>query len=166
MDHEIVGTAMAGMLDLADILELIIDRFDQCPFAQEQAIGQRQKDIAHVLAQFGDEAHPVGDQELLDQGLRDVALIAEEATEQPTDQAGHRTAVVGVAGREAEGEQLAAIIDDQVEFEAQNYLTEVLPRRALTRKTRCCWIRAGWHTAREVASIKLMPEHSPSCVCK
>ena len=58
------------------------------------------------------------DQELLGQGLGDVALIAEEFAEEATDQAGHRTAVVDVAGSEAEGEQLAAVIDHQVEFEA------------------------------------------------
>ena len=57
-------------------------------------------------------------QELLGQGLGDVALVAEELAEEATDQAGNGTAVVDVAGGEAEGEQLAAVIDDQVELEA------------------------------------------------
>jgi len=105
------------VLNLADILELVDDSLDEGTFAQKQAICQGQKNMAHVLAQFGDEAQSLGDQELLGEGLRDVAFIAEEATEKPVNQAMHRTTVVGVARSEAEGQQLGAIVDDEVELE-------------------------------------------------
>jgi hypothetical protein len=86
------------VLNLADILELVDDSLDEGTFAQKQAICQGQKNMAHVLAQFGDEAQSLGDQELLGEGLRDVVFIAEEATEKPVNQAMHRTTVVGVPG--------------------------------------------------------------------
>ena len=50
MDHEIVGTAMAGVLNLTHILELVVDGFDQRPFAQEQLVAQVHQPIVHVFA--------------------------------------------------------------------------------------------------------------------
>ena len=55
VDQEVEGTAMAGMLDLTDVLELVIDRLDQRPFAEQELVRQRHQQVAHVLAQFGNE---------------------------------------------------------------------------------------------------------------
>lgn len=118
MHHEIVGTAMARMLNLADILELIVDRFDQRPFAQEQLISQIQDLAVHVLTQLGDQMHPVLHQELLSQGLGDVAFVAKEFAEEAANQAGNRPTVIDVPGCQAKGQQLTPVIDHQVELEA------------------------------------------------
>ena len=55
VDEEVERAAMAGVLDLADVLELVVDGLDDRPFAQEQLVGRRQQAVAHVLAQLGDE---------------------------------------------------------------------------------------------------------------
>ena len=47
VDQEVVWAAVARVLDLADILELINDRLDERAFAQEQLVGERQE---HVCA--------------------------------------------------------------------------------------------------------------------
>jgi hypothetical protein len=47
----------------------------------------------------------------------DVPLVTHEATEQALGQGVDRLAVVGVAGREAQVQQLALVADDQVELE-------------------------------------------------
>jgi hypothetical protein len=60
----------------------------------------------------------LGDQEALGKGSTDVALVAKEASEEATDQAGNWSPIVGVAGSEAQREQLAAVVDDQMELEA------------------------------------------------
>jgi len=56
------------VLNLADILELVDDSLDEGTFAQKQAICQGQKNMAHVLAQFGDEAQSLADNQLEDAG--------------------------------------------------------------------------------------------------
>jgi hypothetical protein len=38
--EEIDGAAMAGVLDLADVLELIVDGLDNRAFAQQERIGE------------------------------------------------------------------------------------------------------------------------------
>ena len=50
--------------------------------------------------------------------LGDVPAIAEELAEEAPHQAWDRTAVVDVAAGQAEGQQLAAVVDDQVQLEA------------------------------------------------
>ena len=57
-------TAMASMLNLRDVLELIHDAFNDGSFAQEQFIHPRQQAIFHVFAEFSDELHAKGIEEL------------------------------------------------------------------------------------------------------
>src|SRR5215472_15388869 len=105
------------MLDLADVLELVHDRLNERPLAEQEPIGEREELLPHVLAQLGDEAQSLIEEEVLGQRRGNVALVAKELAKEPTHQARHRTTIVGVARREAKREQLATIIDDQVEFE-------------------------------------------------
>jgi len=118
MHQEVERTAMTGVLDLANVLELIIDALDNRPFAQQQFVGQRQEHIAHILAQLGDEMKSLQDQEVFGQCLGDIAFIAEKLAKEATYQAGNRLTVVGVARSETEGQQLAPVVHDQMEFEA------------------------------------------------
>ena len=56
MHHEVERAAMAGMLNLADVLELIDDRLDDRALAQEQLVAEREQAVTHVAAQLGDQA--------------------------------------------------------------------------------------------------------------
>ena len=50
VDKAIHGAAMASMLNLRDVFELIHDALDNRSFAQEEFIHQRQQAIFHVLS--------------------------------------------------------------------------------------------------------------------
>ncbi len=82
IDQEVDRAAMARMLDLTDVLELVVDRLDDRPFAQQQLvgdvdqpvvpvlaqqklIGEQQQAIVHLFAQLRDEAQALGDEQLL-----------------------------------------------------------------------------------------------------
>src|SRR5690348_1162228 len=97
MDQEIDWAAVTRVLDLRDVFELINDRLDERPLAQQQPVGELKELVVHVLAQFGDETQSVGEQETLGERRGDVALVAKEAPEKATCQAWHWTPVVGVA---------------------------------------------------------------------
>ena len=58
IDETIDWAAMASMLNLWDIFELIDDTFDDGPFAQKQFIDPRQQAVFHVFPEFGDELYP------------------------------------------------------------------------------------------------------------
>jgi len=69
VDEEVEGTAVTRVLDLGDILELIDDGLDEGAFAQEQLIGERHEDVAHVLAELGDQPEPLIEEETLGEWL-------------------------------------------------------------------------------------------------
>ncbi len=60
----------------------------------------------------------MANQQLLSQRLGEVAFISKEFSEQAPGELGNRPPVIDITGCEAEGEQLAHIIDDQVQLEA------------------------------------------------
>jgi hypothetical protein len=70
-----------------------------------------------VLAEFGDEPQPLAEEEPLSEGYGDIAFVAKELPKEPTDQAWNRSSIVETAGSEADGEQLATVIDHQMELE-------------------------------------------------
>ncbi len=55
IDQEVDRTAMARMLNLTEVLELIIDRLDESPLAKKQFVGEREQTIVHLFAEFRDE---------------------------------------------------------------------------------------------------------------
>ena len=85
---------------------------------QHQLVKQQQHPVLHILAQARDELNVLS-QELVGQRLREVALVTEQLAKKAPGQVGHRLAVVDVAGREVEVQQLAAVVDDQVQLEAE-----------------------------------------------
>lgn len=106
------------MLDLRDVLELIHDRFDDGALSQHDLVEHRHEPALHVRFQPGHELDSLVVKRL-EERLRDVALIAEELAEHLPDQFGDGLPVVCVAGRQAQREQLAAVVDHQMEFEAE-----------------------------------------------
>jgi hypothetical protein len=72
--QEVDRAAMTRMLDLADILELIIDRFNDGPLAQEQFVRHLKQAVVHLFAQLRDEVNALGDQEVLRERLGKIAF--------------------------------------------------------------------------------------------
>ncbi len=98
VDEEIVGTAMAGMLDLADVLELVVDALNDRSLAQQELVGGGEDPLAHILAQLGDQQDALGREELLGERLGDVATVAKQLAEEAAHETGNLSAVIDVAG--------------------------------------------------------------------
>ena len=60
-------------------MELVNDGLDEGAFAQQELVGEVEELIAHVLAQFGDQPQPLGEEEALDERCGDGAVVATEA---------------------------------------------------------------------------------------
>ncbi len=93
IDKEIDRAAMAGILGLRDILELIDNTFDDGSFAQQQVVSQREQAVFHILAQLGDQLHIEGLEQVQKQLLGNVTPIAKEFSKQILRQLGHRLAI-------------------------------------------------------------------------
>lgn|SRR5579875_1288 len=115
MNHKIDGTAMTRMLNLRDILELVDNGLNDCPFAYQQLIGKVHQMVLHVFAQPGHQMQPLF-KEQLRQGKGNVATIPKQLAAQPFHQSWNRRAIIDVAWRQTTSQQFASIIDGQVQF--------------------------------------------------
>ena len=117
IDHGIDEAAVPGVLDLLDVLELIVDGFDDGTLAQQQLVGQGHEFVAHVLADCGDQLQAPIPQHL-EELLGDVASIPHELAGQALSQLRDRAAIVDVARGDLEGQEFALVVDHQMELEA------------------------------------------------
>lgn len=53
MHHEIDRAAVARMLNLGDVLQLVDDRFDNRPLAQQQLVTDQHQRVLHVGFELG-----------------------------------------------------------------------------------------------------------------
>ena len=106
------------MLDLADVLELIDDRFDEGTLSQQHLVQQWHQAVFHVALDAGDQAHAAKIQSL-EEFLADVTLVAKKFAEQVLRQCLDGFAVIHVAGGEANVEQFATIVGNQMQLETE-----------------------------------------------
>ncbi len=109
---------MARMLNLANVLQLVVDGLNDRSFSQQDFVDELDETLLHVLAGFGHQLQSAI-VELLEQLLTDVTSVAEELTQSALSHFWHRLAVVGVCGRELKCQQFATRVDNQVQFEAK-----------------------------------------------
>ena len=95
--EEVDRTAMAGMFDLTDVFELIVDGLDDGAFAEKELVRPLEQTVLHLFAQFGDELKPVGHQELLSEWLRERACITKEFANQACGELRNRMSIIDVA---------------------------------------------------------------------
>lgn len=108
---------MTRMLNLGNVLELINDALDDRSFAQQRFIAKVHELILHVFTQPCDELETVFKKES-GQGSRDVASISNQLASQMLDHLWDRLAIIHVAWGQTTGQQVAAVVDGQMQFEA------------------------------------------------
>jgi len=88
MNAELDGAAVTRMFYLADVLGVIEDGLHKGTIAQEQLIGERHEDIAHFLAQLGDEPQILLKEQALSKRGGEGVFVAKELAKEPTDKRG------------------------------------------------------------------------------
>jgi hypothetical protein len=163
VDEEVVGAAVASVLDLADIRELIEAGRDQGAFAQQEPVGELEELLAPILAEGGDEAPPLREEQALSEGYPDVAFVAQEPTQETMDQVWPWAPLVGVAGSAAKGTERATVVDDQMERE-----TIAPPHRGLAAASSeakdTLLLHARWVTYRKGGRVAEAPARAGSQV--
>ena len=95
IDQKVERTAMAGVFDLGNILELVVDGLANGSMTQ-QLVGQRHQAVFHAFFELGDELHALLEQ-LLKQGLGHIASVAEQFAKQARHQLGQHLDIGSVA---------------------------------------------------------------------
>src|SRR5438045_8937724 len=133
MNNKIDRTAMARVLNLRNIFELVDNGLDNGSFAQQQFIRKVHEMVFHVFTQSGDELKPLF-KEQVRQGSGNIAAIPEQLATQMFDHASNGSAIIDVARSQATGKQFTLIIDSQVQLEAVKPAHTRFPSPGIQRK--------------------------------
>jgi hypothetical protein len=118
MDHKIGGAAVAGVLNLRNVLELVDDGPGGGSFAHQELVAQVHQAAGHVLTQPRDEVESLLKKQLGERS-GDVASVANEFAAQSLDQERNRAAIIHISWSQATGQQLSLVFDRRMEFEAK-----------------------------------------------
>ena len=118
VDHEVGNRAMAGVLDLAQVFQLVKDGFDDAVLAQEGLIEGGQVNGFHVFSELGHQTNAVFLQPL-GEPFGPISLVGIEGAKQAVTQLAQGLAVIDIAGRQFDGEQFADMVDHHMQLEAE-----------------------------------------------
>lgn len=90
---------MTGMFNLGNVLELVIDSFNNPALAQHQLVHKRNELVLHIGAEIGNERNTFIKQFLEEWGGQ-IAFIAEELAKQASRQARDRLTVIDIGRRQ------------------------------------------------------------------
>ena len=82
LTKKLMGLRWRECSSLRDVCELIGDGLDDGAFAQKERVGPVEQTVVHLFTQLGDQLKPLSEQQLLGQGLREVALRPKELAHQ------------------------------------------------------------------------------------
>ncbi len=120
IDQEIGNTAVARMLNLRNILELVNHGLNDCAFSQKDTVNQSHGQmVLGVGFQLGDQEYTNCLMKKLLKRFRDVPFVPKDLSKQVSNQLRNRFSVVDIGGGQGDIEQFATIIDHQVQFEAK-----------------------------------------------
>ena len=107
------------MLNLVAVLELVVDGFNEVPFAEDELVPEWQQSVLHVFLDAGYELRPLAPKHLK-KIFRDVASVGIQlAVKLLAEFCSQLRVVVGYIPRsQHERGKFTPLIDDQVEFEA------------------------------------------------
>ena len=118
MDEGVAGASVSGVLQAHVGLALVKEGFNHESFAQHHVVQQGQQVVLHGAANAGDQVKaPLP--EALQQLLGNMAFISKDL---PLQSSGHILkwfAVVSAASRHPEGQDLALVMDEQMELAAK-----------------------------------------------
>ena len=110
---------MPWVLNLTDVLQFVVDGFYDRPLAEEDFLPHAHQLVLHVAPDTCYQMYPFIPKNI-EQFLWDVPLVGEQVSEQFAAQHVKHSSipVIHIAFRQAEVQQFATVIADQMEFEA------------------------------------------------
>ena len=110
---------MSCVFNLGDMFELINDGFDESSFPQQALVGLRQGLLFHVGSVLSNQLEVASLDQVFAQLFGHIPSVGDQLAKQGAHEAGDGSAIIDVAGGERHVEQLASIIEDQVQLEAE-----------------------------------------------
>ena len=106
------------MFHLCHVLQLVVDRLDYSPFSQQNFVGYAHQRVLHFIFQLGYQLYAI-DEEFAEEVFAYVSSVADEFAVELLGEPFHLQwlAVIHIARREHEVDDLAHLIADDVQLE-------------------------------------------------
>lgn len=117
IDHKSCHTAMPRVLDLADVLQWVVDGLNEDSLTEEQFVPEAHETVVHVLTPFGQQFESLPPEDIV-QRLGDLPPIPQELANKPLGETGDGAAGIDMAWSQLQGQAFPLIIDDEMQFEA------------------------------------------------
>ena len=116
------------MFYLANVLELVVHGFDQCPFSQYYLVLEVHEAVFHVLAYFGYKVDAVN-KKLLEQAIADISFVAEQFPKDLVMEVFvfQWIPIIYIGLRQKEIKYFAFVVDHQMKFETEEPSHGTLP---------------------------------------
>jgi hypothetical protein len=111
VDESVNRAAMASVLDLRNVLELVDRAFNDGPFSKKELIHPGHQTVLHILSEFGNEPQVESLQKLLKESLGNIPTICDQLTKQPFAQIRYWCTVVGAGSHDLTSQQFTTIIN-------------------------------------------------------
>ena len=120
IDHEVLDASVPRMLHLSNVLQLVIDGFDDGSLSKQELVGNAHQGSLHVVLQFGYQLYPVH-KETLKQILADISFVTDKFSIEHFHEGlvVQRLSVVNITWCNHEVQQLTFLITNQMKFEAE-----------------------------------------------
>ena len=120
------------MFNLCDVLQFVVDRFNDGSFSQQQFVGSRHQGPLHVFFQLCDELYAIHEV-FLKQFLADVPFVTDKLPVNVFDKilVFQRLPVIDICRREHEVEQFTFFIAYQMQLKPKNHPMEHFPLVAI-----------------------------------
>ena len=134
------------MLNLGDVLDFIIYRFNQGAFSQENLVCNTHQGVLHVVLHLGNQLDAIKEQ-VFEKSLPDISFVRTEFSldvlQEPSPF--QRLPVIHITWCEHEIENFSLVIDDQMEFEAEEpshgtFATFSKSLKGLVNQCLSCWV--------------------------
>ena len=118
--HEVLDASVPRMLHLSNVLQLVIDGFDDGSLSKQELVGNAHQGSLHVVLQFGYQLYPVH-KETLKQILADISFVTDKFSIEHFHEClvVQRLPVVNITWCNHEVQQLTFLITNQMKFEAE-----------------------------------------------
>ena len=104
------------------------------PFTQQEFVHQRHQPIFHIRANARDQLDVEGAQQFFKQLFGDIPFVSKQFAKEFADQLGNRLTIIHIPRGQPQIEQLASVIEDQVQLETKKPAYESLATLGQPRK--------------------------------
>lgn len=126
--NEVTKRTVSGVFNLCNVLQFIIDRFNQCSFSEQDFIGYTHQRVPHIVLNFSDKLYTVKEK-VFKQSLTGISFVGTEFPLNVSQELTlfQRLPITYIPRGKYEIKDFAFVIDNQMQLESEERFHGTFP---------------------------------------